>query len=179
LPSKEELLRAPPALPVLPAGTPPGTDSNPNPLLPQPFPGRPGLEDLAQNGAHPRAHPAVDKNQGPRVRGAYRGVTAGGSSAPISWQDGANRQVAPRRPHGGGRILSTCTFLRLRGRATGFVPLKTARLDQGWRVFALAIFMLSPLRFDPVNPGEPRAPAYCNRKIKGPREGDPLREPGG
>jgi hypothetical protein len=44
-------------------------------------------------------------------------VTAGGSSYPISWWDGANRQAAPGRPHGGGRILLTCTFLRLRGRA--------------------------------------------------------------
>jgi hypothetical protein len=43
-------------------------------------------------------------------------VTAGGPSAPISWWDGVNRQVAPGRPHGGGRILTTCTFLRLRGR---------------------------------------------------------------
>jgi hypothetical protein len=45
------------------------------------------------------------------VFGALTEVTAGGSSAPISWWDGANRQVVPRRPHGGGRILSTCTLL--------------------------------------------------------------------
>jgi hypothetical protein len=38
------------------------------PLAPSPFRG-----DLAQNGAHPRAHPAVSKNQGSCVRGAYRG----------------------------------------------------------------------------------------------------------
>jgi hypothetical protein len=59
---------------VLLVRTPPGTDSNPNPLPLQPLPGRRG--DLAQNGAHPRSHPAVDKNQGPRVRrgpGAHRG----------------------------------------------------------------------------------------------------------
>jgi hypothetical protein len=51
------------------------------------------------------------------VFGALTEVTAGGSSAPISWWDGANRQAAPGRPHGGRYNLSTCTFLRLRGRA--------------------------------------------------------------
>jgi hypothetical protein len=40
------------------------------------------------------------------VFGALIEVTAGGSSAPISWWDGANRQqVAPRRPHGSSGIL--------------------------------------------------------------------------
>jgi hypothetical protein len=51
------------------------------------------------------------------VFGALTEVTVGGSSAPIGWWDGVNRQVAPGRPHGGGRILTTCTFLRLGGRA--------------------------------------------------------------
>jgi hypothetical protein len=55
---------------VLPVGIPPGTDSTPNPLGIQPLPG--SLGDLAQNRAHPRAHPADDQNQGSRVRGAYR-----------------------------------------------------------------------------------------------------------
>ena len=54
--------------------------------------------------------------------GVLTEVTAGGSSAPIGWWDGANRQVAPGRPHGGGRILTTCTFLRLRGRGRRLVP---------------------------------------------------------
>ena len=99
------------------------------PLGPSPFRG-----DLTQNGAHPWAYPAVDQNQD-LVFGALTEVTAGGLSAPISWWDGANRQVAPRRPHGGGRILSTCTFLRLRGRAptstrgTGFVSSLSATIE--------------------------------------------------
>jgi hypothetical protein len=60
------------------------------------------------------------------VFGALTEVTAGGSSAPISWWVGANRQVAPRRPHGGGRILFTCTFLRSGGRDTHTHALCTA-----------------------------------------------------
>jgi hypothetical protein len=108
--------------PVLPIGTPPGTDSNSNPLGPQPLPGGPDPERGAP--PDPRAHPAVDKNQGIRdlVFGALTEVTAGGSSAPISWWDGANHQAAPGRPHGGGSILSTCTFLRLGGRARTATP---------------------------------------------------------
>jgi hypothetical protein len=46
--------RSPPGArrpPVLPIGTPPGKDSNPNPLAPQPMPGRPGLE--LERGAPP------------------------------------------------------------------------------------------------------------------------------
>jgi hypothetical protein len=61
--------------------------------------------------------------------GALTEVTAAGSIAPISWWDGTNRQAAPGRPRGGGRILFTCTFLRLGGRAAGpCFPLSGARL---------------------------------------------------
>jgi hypothetical protein len=99
-------LRAPPgpscrALAVLPARTPPGTDSNPSPLGPQPLPGRPGPE---RGAPPPGASRRGLKNQD-LVFGALTEVgTAGGSSAPIGWWDRANRQVAPGRPHGGGRI---------------------------------------------------------------------------
>jgi hypothetical protein len=77
---------------VLPIGTPPGNDSNPNPLAPH------CRGDLAQNGAHPRAHPAISKNQGSRVRGAYRGDWL--------WVDRVPQSAggAPGIPHGGGRI---------------------------------------------------------------------------
>jgi hypothetical protein len=56
--------------------------------------GSPFRGDLAQNRAHPRArvaraHPAANKKQGPRVRGAYRGG-CGWISAPTSWRGGAS-----------------------------------------------------------------------------------------
>jgi hypothetical protein len=58
------------------------------PLAPSPFRG-----DLAQNGAHPRAHPAVNKNQESRVRGAYRGD--------CGWIECPNQLVGWGQPPGG------------------------------------------------------------------------------
>jgi hypothetical protein len=104
-----------------------------NRLEPKPpwLPAAPFRGDLALNGAHPRAHPrahpAVSKHQD-LVFGALTEVTAGGSSAPITWWGGANRQAAPGRPHGGGRILLTCTFLRLGGRVAGWYQAVVRRL---------------------------------------------------
>jgi hypothetical protein len=72
---------------------------------------------------HPWAHPAVNKNQGPRVRGAYRG-DCGWIECPnqlVGWSQ-PPCGAAPRRPHGSGRILFTCTFLRLRGRGGCILP---------------------------------------------------------
>jgi hypothetical protein len=96
----------PRALVLLPARNPPGTDSNPSPLGPQPLPGRPGPE----RGAPPGPPRGRQKTRDLVFR-ALTEVTAGGSSAPISWWDGANRQAAPGRPHRGGRILSTAMHL--------------------------------------------------------------------
>jgi hypothetical protein len=70
--SRAALLRAPPAPAGAADGNPDRNRLEPKPTWPPPSPFR---GDLAQNGAHTpaRAHPAVDKNQGSRVRGAYRG----------------------------------------------------------------------------------------------------------
>jgi hypothetical protein len=81
-------------------------------LGPSPFRG-----DLAQNGAPPGPPRREQKSARDLVLGALTEVTAGGSSAPTSWWDGTNRQVAPRRPRGGGRILFTCTCLFAVGRS--------------------------------------------------------------
>ena len=81
--------------PVLPIGAPPGTDSNPSPLDPY----NPFRRDLTQNGALTRAHPAVSKNHGSRVRGAYRGDCEWIECPNQLWWYGANRQAVPRRPH--------------------------------------------------------------------------------
>jgi hypothetical protein len=104
----------------------PGTESNPNPLGPQPLPGRPGPERDAPPGPPRSGHKSGTSCS--CCFGALTEVTAGGSSAPIGWWDGANRQAAPRRPHGGGRILTTCTFLRLGGRGAGSGP---AEVEKG------------------------------------------------
>jgi hypothetical protein len=95
-----------------------------NRLEPKPtWPPAPSGETWPRTGRTPGSTPRSTEIRGlVSGRGApYRGdcVTADGSSAPISWWDGDNRQAAPGRPHGGGRILLTCTFLRLRGRGTG------------------------------------------------------------
>ena len=101
---------------VLPIGAPPGTGSNPNPLGPQPFWGNP-----AQHGAHPRAHTAVNKNQGSRVRGAYRN-DCGWIECPnrlVGWGQPPGGARKPKKAPRGRRILFACTFLRFRGRAAG------------------------------------------------------------
>jgi hypothetical protein len=88
--------------PVLPIGVPPGTDSNPSPPWP------PAHFGETRPKSPERGPPPGPTPQSTKIRdlvfGALTEVTAGGSSAPISWWDGANRQVAPGRPHGGGRI---------------------------------------------------------------------------
>jgi hypothetical protein len=85
---------------ALPIGTPPGTPTRTQASLdPSPFRG-----DLTLNGAHPRAHPAVSKNQD-LVFGALAEVTAGGSSAPTSWWGGANRRFAENQRPGGRAAL--------------------------------------------------------------------------
>jgi hypothetical protein len=106
--------------PVLPVGTPTGTGSNPSPLVPQPFPGRPGPERDA-----PPVPPRRELNQGPRVRGAYRGdcgriTDQDQVPQPAGEMGPTASQAAPRRPHGGVSTLalsSHAPFCRLRGRA--------------------------------------------------------------
>jgi hypothetical protein len=92
--------------PVLPVGTPTGTGSNPSPLVPQPFPGRPGPERDA-----PPVPPRRELNQGPRVRGAYRGdcgriTDQDQVPQPAGEMGPTASQAAPRRPHGGVSTLA-------------------------------------------------------------------------
>jgi hypothetical protein len=71
--------------------------------------------NLVRHGVHATWAPgptAVSENQGPPARSADRGDALRVDRVPQS-----SGGTAPRRPHGGGRILSTCTFSRLRGRA--------------------------------------------------------------
>ena len=86
------------------------------PLVPSPFWGNP-----AQHGAHPRAHTAVNKNQGSRVRGAYRN-DCGWIECPnrlVGWGQPPGGARKPKKAPRGRRILFACTFLRFRGRAAG------------------------------------------------------------
>ena len=95
MPSAAALLQALPG-PAGAAGQNPAMNRlEPKPTLgPQPLPGFRG--DLAQNGAHPWAHPAVDKNQH-LVFGALTEVTAGG------WIECPNQLVGWCQPPGGAR----------------------------------------------------------------------------
>jgi hypothetical protein len=83
-------------------------------------PTSPFRRGLSQHGVHPRAH-RHEQNSGISCSGRLpRCLRVDRVPQSAGGMGGANRQAAPGRPHaGGGRILPTCTFSRLRGRAAG------------------------------------------------------------